>query len=308
MPTWEGLDALRELMVKNWTKVFYATLSEKDTGKEDRISRFDVRRDDGSEINEGEAGIESLLTTIRARTERHTVGLPGGRFRVGLYGKGSVYLESTTIKIDREEAPAPPPAPAAPEGLAEAMGYANSSIPPLGAFQGAQAESMNTLAAAYGQFHKEIVFPFLYGASNLLLRTAEATQRPLLAQIDRLQDLTGELSRELGAIRRVEIDATTGAKVSEAEAKARGEVATTAITEGVGLARAIFAMKAGLPPALIDTLTVVADDAELSKALSDPRVKRMLEDPDNRKQLVELLIGAAAEKNPDEAQKGDKEK
>ena len=120
---------------------------------------------------------------------------------------------------------------------------------------------------------------------------------PLTRQMERIQGQNEQYAREIMAIRKAEIEGAHKAVLTEAEAKARADVMTTGITEASSLARAYYAMKQGIDPRLVELLSVVGDDPDLMRTLSDPTVRVMLADPDNRKQLRELLAGAAAEAN-----------
>lgn len=287
--TWDGLENLRGILTTHWPKLYYLTISEKGSSTEDRVAKIEAVEDrNGTPIprwDDQEEGIDTLLSEVRLRCERHSTGLASMRFKVILYAKGSGYLESCVIVVRS------PGESGGDEGAMSQFRQAvfpNSTIPPLAPSDGPIAVAFNTLAVAYGQFYEQIVFPGMRQLHTMYQDVSDMQKREFSRVVGALEEAHKEMR-----IMRVQVETVQAEASTEAHnAKARGEVAKTAIEEVAGLGRTFMGLKAGVPPGVVDLLQSIGDDKDLMATLGKKEVREMLAQTENREYLRTMLEGA----------------
>ncbi len=226
--------------------------------------------------------MRAALRWVRATAIRNTSGEAMRRFRVRLFGpKGYNCVESGHFSCHDAAAQADEdddePLPEIP--------------PPNPEF--AQSASMSKGLGALGEFYAQwgrIVLGSvgqIQGVNNKLLER-------LHQQLQDARDQNDQLVASILEARVAEIESQEQRAASEHDGDVRAALAKEALGQ-LGAAANTFLASRGMSPDMLDVFAQLGASPELMAALKDPKVRSLMQDPDNLKGLAEMLRQAGAQ-------------
>lgn len=219
--------------------------------------------------------MRAALRWVRATAKRNTAGDGSRKFRVRLFGpKGYSALEGGHFTChdrtadgedDDDELPTlPPPDPrfAQSQSLSKGLGA-------LGEFY---AQWGRIVLGSVGQ---------IQGVNNKLLEK-------LHKQLQDARDQNDQLVASILEARVAEIEAQEQRAATEHVGDARAALAKEALGQ-LGAAANTFLASKGMTPDMLEVFGQIGGSNELMAALKDPKVRSLMNDPDNLKSLAEML-------------------
>lgn len=120
-------------------------------------------------------------------------------------------------------------------------------------------------------------------------------------QDQRIQHLQSGLNNVTGELVKLRVGLAEAANLERQEgndSRVREELGKTFIAELGTLGRALATSKFGMPPELAELAEIVTSSPELTEAIRNPEVRKLLRDEKTRKELAAMLTVAAATPDP----------
>jgi hypothetical protein len=241
---------------------------------------YDEDEPKGNEDHSPEQLMRAALRWVRATAIRNTSGDAKRHFRVRLFGpKGYSALDGghfdcldrTVDEQDDEPLPEiPPPDPRFAQSASMSKG--------LGALGEFYAQWGRIVLGSVGQ---------IQGVNNNLLEK-------LHKQLQDARDQNDQLIAAILEARVAEIESKETRAATEHEGDARHALAKEALGQ-LGAAANTFLASKGMSPEMIDIFGQLGGSPDLIAALKDPKVRALMQDPDNLKGLAEMLKQAGVQ-------------
>ncbi len=226
--------------------------------------------------------MRAALRWVREVAIRNTTGEQYRRFRVKLYSpkavdvlaSGQFVCRNDRFDLTEYASPAtPPPIPAPTFDEAARAG----SVKGLKALGDYYAQWGAIVLGSVGQ---------LQGVNNAMLAR-------LHRQLQESRDQVDQLVASILEFRVKEIEVQEERLADERDGDARTELAREALGQ-LGAAANTFLASRGMTPDLLDVATQLGGSPELMATLKEPSVRDLMKDPDNLKNLAEMLRQAGA--------------
>lgn len=233
--------------------------------------------------------MKAAMRWVREVAIRNTTGEEYRRFRVKLYSLKAMDVLASgqfVCRNDRfdltEYSTAPPPPIPVPTFEEAAQKGAVKGLQALGDYY---AQWGSIVLGSVGQ---------LQGVNNAMLAR-------LHRQLQESRDQVDQLVASILEYRVKELEVQEDRAANERDGDARTALAREALGQ-LGAAANTFLSSRGMTPETLDVFTQLGGSPELMATLKEPSVRALIQDPNNLKDLAEMLrqIGAQAEIRPEQ--------
>lgn len=301
-----GLESVRLQMLEKFSDLSYIAIFDRtDRRQEDSLGRFDVdedtvrmylaaqraaqRGDEASPEDLGNVGVltrrDRIETAIRWLSQLvidNMADYPVRRFRVRLQGLKGIKPHNTVMvtctnraarRAQREGAEGAP-------GLARAGTVAPAGTP---------TEALSEQYARFGEI--------LLGAMSQVQRVSAATIDHLSEQLSDSRDQVDQLVAAILERNVSDLRAESSRAQEVKEADTRTALARDALKQ-LGDATRTFLTAKGLPPEMGEVFQKIGQSPDLMNALNDPKVRELMNNQENLKDLSSMLLAAGQHATP----------